>query len=93
VLSGLEKHLITRAHARIGGMEYRGIWLVFFAALLVLGSSAFLRPAFVIRLLHWHWAGGGASTRFVTTFRLLGLLVAITRLLELMVVLVWGKKL
>lgn len=69
-------------------MQFRGIYIVFFAVLVALGCSVFVRPLSVARFLKPK--GDLPSANFLKLWRALGLFVAVVSVVELVAVLGWS---
>ena len=70
-------------------MEYRTVWLTFFAALLASGVAVSMAPERVISKLRQ--GAKAPERRYVVGFRVLGGLVAVVALAEFISIVKWGR--
>jgi hypothetical protein len=69
-------------------VEYRGVWLIFFALVFLFGMTASILPGRVIKMLRQ--AATAPADRYVLGFRVLGGAVAIGCIAELISIIEWG---
>ena len=70
-------------------MQYRLIWLIFFAVLFIVGTTVAIRPTSVISAMRQ--TGIGSQPRYVLGFRMLGAVVSIIALGEIISIMIRGR--